>query len=113
MKKVVIVYDNLLHKPKLHTLTSFKDNNYKYEDIFITKSNCIYDVFIEFKPDIYIIDVSFNDFKILEEIKNLFQTKHSKNCGFIIISSSCNFEIFCLNLKYQIEYFQKMLQLMF
>lgn len=88
MKKVVIVYDNLLHKPKLHTLTSFEDKNYKYEDIFITKSNCIYNVFIELKPDIYIIDVSFNDFKVLEEIRNLFQTKHSRKCRFIIISSS-------------------------
>lgn len=87
MKKVVIVYDNLLHKPKLHTLTSFEKNNYKYEDIFITKLNSIYDVFIEFKPDIYIIDVSFDNFEIIQILKSISEN-NKRDCKFVIISSS-------------------------
>lgn len=90
MKKVVLVYDNLLHKPKLHTLTSFnKSNSYKYEDIFITKCEDIYNVFVEFKPDIYIIEVSFSDYNIETTIKSLSNI-NNKNCKFIIISSSYN-----------------------
>jgi len=88
LKKVVIVYDNLLHKPKLYTLTSLGKYNYKYEDTFITKVDYIYNVFIESKPDIYVVDVGFNDNKIIEIIKNIFETKQFSNCKLIIISSS-------------------------
>ena len=48
LKKVVLVYDNLLHKPKLHNLTSFENaNKYEYEDIFITEYKDIYNVFVK------------------------------------------------------------------
>ena len=70
MKKVVVVYDNLLHKPKLHNLTSFENaNKYEYEDIFITEYNDIYNVFLDSTPDIYIINVNFNDYEIIEKIE--------------------------------------------
>ena len=72
LKKVVLVYDNLLHKPKLHNLTSFENaNKYEYEDIFITEYKDIYNVFVKSVPDIYIINASFNNYEIIERIKNM------------------------------------------
>ena len=72
MKKVVLVYDNLWHKPKLHNLTYFENaNKYEYEDIFITEYKDIYNVFVKSVPDIYIINASFNNYEIIERIKNM------------------------------------------
>lgn len=87
MKKVVVVYDNLLHKPKLHNLTSFENaNKYEYEDIFITEYNDIYNVFLDSTPDIYIINVSFNDYEIIEKIEKT--TEFAKKCLKLIVITS-------------------------
>lgn len=87
MKKVVVVYDNLLHKPKLHNLTSFENaNKYEYEDIFITEYNDIYNVFLDSTPDIYIINVSFNDYEIIEKIEKT--AKFAKKCLKLIVITS-------------------------
>ena len=91
MKKVVLVYDNLLHKPKLHNLTSFENaNRYEYEDIFITKNKDIYNIFVSSVPDIYIINVDFNDLEIIERIKNR-SIIMNKNTKIIVISSDSKF----------------------
>lgn len=91
MKKVVLVYDNLLHKPKLHNLTSFEyANKYEYEDIFITKYNDIYNVFVNSIPDIYIINVEFNTFEIIKRIKERAYIT-CKKTKIIVISSDSKF----------------------
>ncbi len=93
MKKVVLVYDNLLHKPKLHNLTSFENASkyeYEYEDIFITEYKDIYNVFVNSLPDVYIINVSFNNFEIVERIRSM-SIIANKNIKLIIISSDPEF----------------------
>ena len=91
MKKVVLVYDNLLHKPKLHNLTSFENaNKYEYEDIFITEYKDIYNVFVKSVPDIYVINASFNNYEIIERIKNMSNIM-KENLKLIVISSDSEF----------------------
>ena len=91
LKKVVLVYDNLLHKPKLHNLTSFENaNKYEYEDIFITEYKDIYNVFVKSVPDIYIINASFNNYEIIERIKNMSNIM-KENLKLIVISSDSEF----------------------
>ena len=109
MKKVVVVYDNLLHKPKLHNLTSFENaNKYEYEDIFITEYNDIYNVFLDSTPDIYIINVNFNDYEIIEKIEKT--AKFAKKClKLIVITSDSKLRDILYKSKIRNEFLAQML----
>ena len=99
MKKVVIVYDNLLHKPKLHNLTSFDNAGiYEYEDIFIDNVKDISNIFKKSKPDIYIVNVNFNDFEIINEMKSISEI-NTKDCKIVAISKSPNLRDMLFNTK--------------
>ena len=88
MKKVLAVYDSLTHKPKLQNLTSFYTSNlYEYEDMFVRDTKDIFNLFIETKPNILIIDVLFEDNKILDLVENIY-TDSKGTCRLIVISPS-------------------------
>ena len=99
LKKVVIVYDNLLHKPKLHNLTSFDNAGvYEYEDIFIDNVKDISNIFKKSDPDIYIMNVNFNDFEVINEIKSISE-RNTKDCKIVAISKSSNLRDMLFNTK--------------
>lgn len=88
LKQVLVVYDNLMHEPKINNLFTFRTINlFEYKNIFIMKSEDILNLFIENKPDILLIDVSFNDLEVFSIISNI-SIISKKTCGIIVISSS-------------------------
>ena len=65
MKQVLVVYDNLMHEPKINNLFTFGTTKlFEYKNIFVLKSEDIFNLFIENNPDILLIDVSFNDSEV-------------------------------------------------
>lgn len=90
MKKVVFVYDDLVHKPKLHNLISVESSClYEYEEYFVRKTKEILNVFIENKIDVLILDVSFKDAEVFDLIKDVSNNKNV-DCKTIVISNSSN-----------------------
>ena len=88
MKQVLVVYDNLMHEPKINNLFTFGTNNlFEYKNIFVLKSEDIFNLFIENKPDILLIDVSFNDLEVFSIISHIFAIS-KRNCNIIVISNS-------------------------
>ena len=90
MKKVVFVYDNLVHKPKLNNLISVESSSlYEYGEYFVRKTKEILNVFAESKIDILILDVSFKDTEVYELIENVSNNINA-DCKTIVISNSSN-----------------------
>ena len=88
MKQVLVVYDNLMHEPKINNLFTFGTTKlFEYKNIFVLKSEDIFNLFIENNPDILLIDVSFNDSEVFSIINQIFVIS-KKNCNIIVISNS-------------------------
>ena len=88
MKQVLVVYDNLMHEPKINNLFTFGTKKlFEYKNIFVLKSEDIFNLFIENKPDILLIDVSFNDLEVFSIISHIFAIS-KRNCNIIVISNS-------------------------
>lgn len=90
MKKVVFVYDDLVHKPKLHNPISFESSSlYEYEEYFVRKTKEILNVFIQIKIDVLILNVSFEDTEVFNLLKDVSK-KADAHCKTIVISNSPN-----------------------
>lgn len=88
MKKVVFVYDSVVHKPKLHNLISLESSNlYEYEEYFVRKTKEILNVFVKSKIDVLILNVSFNDTEVFDLLKDVSKSKNAR-CKTIVISNS-------------------------
>ena len=88
MKKVVFVYDSVVHKPKLHNLISIDSSNlYEYEEYYVRKTKEILNVFIQGKIDVLILNVSFDDTEVFNLLKNVSKIENAR-CKTIVISNS-------------------------
>lgn len=90
MKKVVFVYDNVVHKPKLHNLISLESSSlYEYEEYFVRKTKEILNVFAKLKVDVLVLNVSFNDTEVFNLLKFISKFENA-HCKTIVISNSQN-----------------------
>ena len=96
MKKVLYLYDNLLHEMNLQNLTQIESyKQYAFEDVFIREIADINRISEQICPDVLMINVDFDYKKQIEIINSI--SRIQKNCKTIMLVNNKKFHEMLFN----------------
>ena len=85
MKLVFVAFDSVSHQPKSTNMISMtQKHDFRIDSLYVDDINTLNDIYDTYKPDVFLIDTTFDKNDILNFLEN-FQKKNKNECKIIMI----------------------------